>query len=238
MIQKTWLKSTDPRKMLAHLGHAASDRKLQLFACACCRRAWGFVKDKRLEPILLLLEGIADKTVKAARRESLQDRSYKLTNAKIDDSQQCIAWEMWGALRESFTRDDNDLGESAAAAFGYAAGKRDDEFFPAKGAERKRQADVVREIFGNPFRKVTFDKKWRTDTVMTLAKQMYAAHEFSAAPILADALQDAGCDSDDLLNHLRDTALASAKPHTGSAKPPAVAHHRGCWALDLVLGKK
>jgi hypothetical protein len=58
---------------------------------------------------------------------------------------------------------------------------------------------------------------------MSLARQMYDSRDFGAMPILADALQDAGCDSDTLLNHLRDAKQT---------------HVRGCWALDLVLGKE
>jgi hypothetical protein len=222
MKLKAWLESTDPRAMLRHLGDAPSDRKLRLFSCACCRRAWVFAKDKRLEPLLLLLEGIADGTVKERRREPARTRSYKLTTARIDDSQQCIAWEFWRGLQQSFDRRNTDFGESAAAAFGYAAGKGP-EFHPAKAAERRRQANVVREIFGNPFHPVAFDPVWRTDTVMTLANQMYAAREFGAAPILADALQDAGCNSAELLHHLRDLSAV---------------HYRGCWVLDLVLGRE
>ncbi|MBM3982617.1 MAG: hypothetical protein FJ304_20570 [Planctomycetes bacterium] len=69
---------------------------------------------------------------------------------------------------------------------------------------------------------VAFSPEWRTDTAIALARTMYDAREFSAMPILADALQDAGCDSDDILNHCRD---------------PKQVHIRGCWVCDLVLGK-
>jgi hypothetical protein len=79
------------------------------------------------------------------------------------------------------------------------------------------------DIFGNPFRPVEFSPEWRTDTAVALARQMYESREFSAMPILADALQDAGCDNDDILNHCRDTTLT---------------HVRGCWVVDLVLGKE
>jgi hypothetical protein len=81
---------------------------------------------------------------------------------------------------------------------------------------------LVREIFGNPFRPVAFDPGWRTSDVMLLARGIYDERAFDRMPILADSLQEAGCDSDELLNHLRD---------------PHAAHVRGCWALDLVLGK-
>ena len=84
------------------------------------------------------------------------------------------------------------------------------------------QTGLIRDIFGNPFRPVAFSPAWRTDTVVSLARQMYESHEFGAMPILADALQDAGCDDDDILNHCRGPG-----PHV-----------RGCWVVDLVLGKE
>jgi hypothetical protein len=64
---------------------------------------------------------------------------------------------------------------------------------------------------------------WRTDTVVSLARQMYDSRDFSAMPILADALQDAGCDDEHTLNHCRATDAV---------------HVRGCWVIDLVLGKE
>ena len=80
----------------------------------------------------------------------------------------------------------------------------------------------ARDVFGNPFRPVAFSPSWRTDTAVSLARAMYDAREFSAMPILADALQDAGCDSDAILNHCRDATQV---------------HVRGCRVVDLVLGK-
>jgi hypothetical protein len=81
---------------------------------------------------------------------------------------------------------------------------------------------LLRDIFGNPFRPVAFDPSWRTDTAVSLARRMYESREFGAMPILADALQDAGCEDADILGHCRD---------------PRQPHVRGCWAVDLVLGK-
>jgi hypothetical protein len=82
------------------------------------------------------------------------------------------------------------------------------------------QADLLRELFGNPFRPVAFDPAWRTDTAVTLARQMYDSRDFGAMPILADALQDAGCEDEAILLHCREPG----------------AHVRGCWVCDLVLG--
>jgi hypothetical protein len=92
-----------------------------------------------------------------------------------------------------------------------------------KRAEQFHQANLLRDIFGDPSRPVTFSPFWRTDTAVTLARQMYDARDFSAVPILADALQDAGCDSDDVLSHCREVGGT---------------HVRGCWVVDLVLGKE
>ena len=86
-----------------------------------------------------------------------------------------------------------------------------------------RQLALLRDIFGNPFRPVSFDASWRTSTAAAIAKQMYESRDFGAMPILADALQDAGCDNDDVLNHCRDANGV---------------HVRGCWVVDLVLDKK
>jgi len=66
-----------------------------------------------------------------------------------------------------------------------------------------------------------FSPQWRTSTAVTLAEQMYNSRDFAAMPILADAIQEAGCDNADILNHCRGN-----EPHV-----------RGCWVVDLVLGK-
>jgi hypothetical protein len=81
---------------------------------------------------------------------------------------------------------------------------------------------LVHDVVGNPFRPVAFASAWRTSTVVALAKVMYESRDFTAMPILADALQDAGCTNDDILDHCRGNG-----PHV-----------RGCWVVDLVLGKE
>jgi hypothetical protein len=83
------------------------------------------------------------------------------------------------------------------------------------------QMEVLDCVFGIPFRPITLNPSWLTSTVVSLAQQMYDSRDFSAMPILADALQDANCDNADILNHCRS----------------ATVHTRGCWTLDLVLGK-
>jgi hypothetical protein len=114
--------------------------------------------------------------------------------------------------------------ESRAALLARRAGKSTRGI--ARAAERAVTDQIrrlIREAHGNPFRPVTFAPSWRTDTAVALATQMYESRDFSAMPILADALQDAGCTSADILDHCRD---------------PKQVHVRGCWVVDLVLGKK
>jgi hypothetical protein len=86
-------------------------------------------------------------------------------------------------------------------------------------AERVAQCDLVREVFGNPFRPVAFDPAWRTWDVLLLAKGIDDDRAYDRMPILADALQDAGCDNDEVLNHCRGPG----------------SHAPGCWVVDLVL---
>jgi len=88
-----------------------------------------------------------------------------------------------------------------------------------------RACALLREIFGERGRLLAepeWRAEWRTDTVLVLARQMYDSEQFGAMPILADALQDAGCDNAKILAHCRD---------------PKATHVRGCWVLDTVLGK-
>ena len=72
-----------------------------------------------------------------------------------------------------------------------------------------------------PCRRIVLSPEWRTDTAVALARQMHNTGDFSALPILADALQDAGCDTAEILGHCR-----------GSGR-----HVRGCWVVDLLLEK-
>lgn len=86
----------------------------------------------------------------------------------------------------------------------------------------RRQLAFFRDVFENPYRPGWVDDEWRTSTVLTLARQMYESRDFTPMPILADALQDAGCDEEDILTHCRGEG-----PHV-----------RGCWVVDLVVGEE
>src|SRR5436190_674337 len=86
----------------------------------------------------------------------------------------------------------------------------------------RHQPGLLRDIFGNPFRPILANPSWLTSTVVQLAEGIYADRALDRIPILADALQDAGCDNANILDHCRGPG-----PHV-----------RGCWVVDAVLGKE
>src|SRR5262249_16615769 len=88
-------------------------------------------------------------------------------------------------------------------------------------AERFAVVAILRDIFGNPFRPITLDPSWQSADVLALAQAIYDERAFDRMPILGDALEDAGCDNADVLTHCRQPGE----------------HVRGCWCVDLVLGK-
>jgi hypothetical protein len=124
---------------------------------------------------------------------------------------------------------------AAEAAYGgayEAAGTDDRAAFnignKARDAESRAQAGLLRDIIGNPFRPITLNPDWLTPTVSSLARSAYEERimplgecEPERLAVLADALEEAGCDNADILNHLR--------------RPGA--HVRGCWALDACLSR-
>ena len=138
--------------------------------------------------------------------------------------------EWWGGTRGRFHfspwRGDDAWSEACStveAAAGVAAWHRGSHFDVNRESDELRHlAAVLRCILGNPFRLIPrIEPKWLTHAVVTLAQQIYADRAFDRLPILADALQDAGCENTDILDHCRGPG-----PHV-----------RGCWVVDLVLGK-
>lgn len=90
-------------------------------------------------------------------------------------------------------------------------------------AERKAQCDLLRELCGNPFRPVRLESEWlswRDRTPVKVARSIYEERRFRDLPVLADALEEAGCQQEELLRHCRQGGE----------------HVRGCWAVDTILG--
>lgn len=200
------------QRTLTILGERATDRKLRLFAVAVCRRiapglliraAW-----EGLEVAERLADGNASLGELGLVREELDeylrnDTSYQPSEYAASAPRNCLIQDARDAVRY-------------AVSCAWQTSQP-----PREKVWARDTAARLRDIFGNPYRRVTFDATWRTDTAVSLALQMYDSHDFGAMPILADALQDAGCVNEDVLNHCREPG----------------AHVRGCWVVDLVLGK-
>jgi hypothetical protein len=213
MTEAEWLASGDPDKILKSLtspGH----RKSRLFACACCRRV----------ATLITLSGIKAIEVAEQFADGNATRDELLTaNPRTAPSSQRRAF--------GHTYESGDAVCSAIALWEHPVGCWDASQWAAGAttdypAERAAQASLVRDIFGNPFRpRPTINPGWLTwndGTVVRVAQAIYDDRAFERMPILADALEDASCDDADILNHCRS----------------GVEHVRGCWVVDLLLGKE
>jgi hypothetical protein len=238
MTEPEWVACTDPESMLEFLC-GASGRKLRLFACACCRHTAAYAD---AESRRTAAHGHDPSEVAASQQEAALARRAAEVAERYADGLTVLAelQALFAAL------DDDELercyageADAARAASGSAyrarwcanycspasypprAGFRSASA-PDHDRERSAQCQLLRDIFSNPFRPAIFFPEWRTDTAVALAGQMYEAREFSAVPILADALQDAGCNNARILDHCRGPG-----PHV-----------RGCWVVDLVLGKE
>jgi hypothetical protein len=193
MTEREWLSTSDPRAMIRFLASRGHDRSLWLFTVACFGR---FRK---------LPQG-----VRAAMEATERYADGQATEAEMRQYNTAVI------AAES--------ADHAAVDRQQTVAKRGRGYRPAGGGPRIRegearaQAALLREVAGNPFRPATFAPQWRTDTAVALAEQMYDSRDFSAMPILADALQEAGCESVDILGHCRGPG-----PHV-----------RGCWVVDLV----
>ena len=230
-----WRAATDCDPLLKVIMPTATDRKLRLFACACCRRIWELLVDPRCRRAVELSEQVADGVAharqlrtasQAAKRAWLKirtvwDRSSTLFqgDAAVHAATTPVFYGSIAAHELAAARPREFVARSVAYAV-MAAENMVDCPGDAGVRERSSQCALLRDLFGNPFRPVAFSPAWRTDTVVALAAQMYESRGFGAMPILADALQDAGCDNDDILSHCRDAS---------------VSHVRGCWVIDLVL---
>src|SRR5262245_20923411 len=125
MTEKEWRACKDPSILLAHIGRKGRDRKLRLYACACCRRVWKYAGDSRLCALLEAAESVAEGTATDRDRERAHRLGEELTRTD-DKSRECLAWELWGALghRTVVLRNATNTGISAAAAVGHAAEHR------------------------------------------------------------------------------------------------------------------
>jgi hypothetical protein len=215
----------------------------RLFACACCRRLWHLLEfgDRYAVECLEIYAagGPREALLKARRfhREAGNAASAGISGSYgADYATRMRAWAgglassaVWRATSGPPTKAAMAYEDSARAAGSWEAAEhwRPDQPAPplnwnlSSANELAIQADLLRDIFGDPFRPVAFDPAWRTPMVRGLAEGIEQEQAFDRLPILADALEEAGCTSDALLSHCR-----SPGPHV-----------RGCWALGLVLSR-
>ncbi len=201
MTEREWLACTDARPILDFLRGKASDRKLRLFAVACCRKDCDLLTNTYNRLAVDTSEDFADGLV--SRRELKAIRRTVWEALSDDDCK--AAWEAAGVR----------AWEAAVATQWRLAPFREDLSSIA----------LLQDVFGNPFRPVAINPAWLTwndATVQKIAKALYDERAFDRMPILADALEEAGCTNADILAHCR-----QPKEHV-----------RGCWVVDMLLGKE
>jgi hypothetical protein len=224
MTEKEWLAAKNPVEVW-YDRRARDHRKRRLVACACARRLLPIVEnDPRAFAIIEAVERYTDgpdkdgpanwRAILAARR-AVREWHYATSWPRN------TPMSFFDAL-SALDRITAGAASGVAEMFYFAQQARRGRAATPGVAEARAQTTILRDVFGNPFRPVAFNAAWRTDTAVSLALQMYESRDFDAMPILADALQDAGCDSEEVLNHCRDAKQV---------------HVRGCWVVDLVLGK-
>jgi hypothetical protein len=215
MTEAEWLSGADPQAMLEFLDGKTTPRKLRLFACACCRQAqvWRHLTAQESRRTVEASEQFADELIP----------SEQLTAASLLAPQGHRTGGISRPVRLS-------LHDQALRAAVVTA--RTDAWEAASETLRMTgnllgsvQATLLLESFGNlPFHPFPLDPavlRWHDATVPKLARAIYDEQAFYRMPILADALQDAGCDHEPTLSH-----LSGPGPHVP-----------GCWCLDLLLDR-
>jgi hypothetical protein len=212
-----WLASENPYEMLrfSRMIICRHPRKARLFAVACCRRISHLLADTRSRAAVDIAEQYADGTVSEATLRAAAQAAEAAHDAAFHAKGKLGASGEWAAEFAAYLNP--FFAASRASNFAYVAAG--DGLQP--GPEHAAQANLLRCILGNPFRPAQLDRCWLTSNVASLAESIYADQAFDRLPILADALEDAGCDNADILNHCRQPGE----------------HVRGCWVVDLVLGK-
>jgi hypothetical protein len=247
MTEAEWLTGADPGPMLGFLRGRASDRKLRLFACACLWRVLPLLDDERqnrksIEFAERYADGLASRNqlhgqawgkpagafsvvlwnAQEAAESASQMAAGEVAHAAAiaADAETYSTWE--AAFKAALEQELRGLSESLTRADAAVPAEWVAVREAARYREREQQALVARDIFGNPLRRMTANYRWSTSDVTGLARAIYEGRAFDRLPLLADALMDAGCDNADILAHCR-----SDGPHV-----------RGCWVVDLALGKE
>jgi UvrB/uvrC motif len=207
VTEAEWNACTDPTRMLGFLRGTTSDRKLQLYARQCVRYITGNLSNERYEEEWAALQA----ALVSLKEQLIREQDFE-TAAQVRDMERAVAGDYDGLEKAR---------RVANRALSQAQRLRKDR--------RQEMSDLLRDIFGNPFRPLTITPAWLTATDVAIAHTSYddcilpaATLDNARLVVLADALEDAGCSDAELLAHLR-----SHGPHV-----------RGCFAVDWVLGWK
>jgi hypothetical protein len=234
MTEAEWLAATTPFKGLEFLAEIASDHKFRLFCAAVCREIWDLIKLPEARNLLLVIEDFADGKVPLEDMDAALDRLIAVENSDWYDEAAATVYEsaqMWEWNCRDVCLSSAEAAVNAVRGVGIIlsrpASAQDVEM--ARVAEYRKQAAVLRDIFGPlPFREITADSAWLRAPILRMAQGIYDERELPSGyldsqrlAVLADALEEAGCDNADVLAHCRE-------PGT---------HVRGCWVIDLLLGK-
>jgi len=224
LTESEWLRGRKPEDLLLYLYYVVkpSLRKFRLFNCGCLRRGWAHLHDDTLRQGIETCERFIEGTATAEDLEEARNRANRLAlgTGDIIEDHGPMAVE---ALCSSSEGHSVFPASKSAAAVAAEASPNDGgpDWSVDHSKERAIQCDLLREIIGNPFRPVRIEPTWATDSVRSIAQGIYDEIAFDRLAVLGDALQDAGCAEEQLLAHCRQP--------TG--------HVRGCWVVDLVLGK-
>jgi hypothetical protein len=213
MTDDEWLICLDPDLLLdaAKAAKRLNARKSRLFGCGCFRLVWDQITTRDVRVAVEKSEQRADRLISD---QELERYRYPLGHPdKVVDHWLCLSVQSLAMPNSN----------PSYVAWSVRSSTENDIYRHARrGLPCRSQADLVREVVGNPYRAVTFESRWRTSDVLGLARAIYEDRAFDRMPILADALMDAGCADEQVLTHCREPG-----PHI-----------RGCWVVDLVLNKK
>lgn len=235
MTEAVWLVCDDARELrdclLTELNvgrEKAGQRKLWLFACASCRLLWDKLIDERSRAAVEYAERLADGLADPAKFHAVFRAAEKAANTRRwreDSPLRAAALD----ARDLLARRDPEAATDARSTMRMEMSPVAGEHYQQWLDDLRELADLVRDVFGNPFRPATVDPTWNTPVVTSLAR---AAYDERALPsghldtarlaVLADALEEAGCSEQAVLDHLRRPG-----PHV-----------RGCWPVDLLLARE
>jgi hypothetical protein len=238
MTEAEWLTCENPEPMLDFLKGKVSERKLRLFACACCRRIWQLLTDERSRLAVEAAEGFADGLTSAEELGARCTAAAEVGDSTDFASQAAFSVAHWHPEDTALDMAVSAAENAASAAASAAGGPPEvDAWWEALEQECRQQAVLLRHLVDNPFhRHLPF--RWEEPTlfdgldfnpfrpypapgqwpsaVTELAEAVYAGYD--SGLILHDALEEAGYE--DIADHFRDSR-----------------HPKGCWAVDLILGK-